>query len=192
MSELINQWLPVAAVIIIFGERMREVFAKRETVRGKTKETLTFNLFMLCGVLIVAAGITEHIVCGRRLWWATFVPGAIMSVFSFVLRRAAIRALGKFWSLHVEMREGHQFVTSGPFAYARHPVYFSMILELLGIGLILNAWFALAGVFVVFIPTMIARVRMEERALVETFGDAYREFMQTTPAIFPIRGRTKK
>lgn len=39
-----------------------------------------------------------------------------MAVASFALRRAAIRALGRFWSLHVEMREGHEFVTTGPFA----------------------------------------------------------------------------
>ena len=188
MNEMIHQWLPIVAVVAVFAERMREVFAKRDTVRGKTKETLTFNLFMLCGVLIVACGIAENVVYSRRLWWVTFIPGAVMSVLSFTIRRSAIRALGKFWSLHVEMREGHQFVKSGPFAYARHPVYFSMILELLGIGLILNAWMALAGVFLVFIPTLIARVRMEECALVEQFGDPYRDYMRTTPAIFPFRG----
>ena len=49
--------LPVAAVLLIFAERMREVFTKRQTVPGKTRETTTFNLFMLCGVL----GSTEKI-----------------------------------------------------------------------------------------------------------------------------------
>lgn len=190
MNEIIHQWLPVVAVVAVFAERMREVFTKRDTVRGETKEKLTFNLFMICGMLIVAGGIAEYFMCGRVLWWVTFIPGAVMSVLSFTIRRSAIRALGKFWSLHVEMREGHEFVTTGPFAHARHPVYFSMILELMGIGLMLNAWVALGAVFLVFIPTMIARVRMEERALVGQFGDAYREYMRTTPAIFPLGRRS--
>ena len=145
---------------------------------------------MLCGVLIVAGGITEYLLRGLALWWPTFLVGVVMAVASFALRRAAIRALGRFWSLHVEMREGHVFVTTGPFAHARHPVYFSMILELLGIGLILNAWISLACVFAIFIPTLLLRLRLEEAALVEQFGDHYREYMRATPAIIPIgRGR---
>ena len=55
----------------------------------------------------------------------------------------------------------------------------------------LNAWFTLAGVFAIFIPTMLTRVRIEERALVEKFGDAYRAYMKTTPAIIPCGSRNK-
>ena len=62
----------------------------------------------------------------------------------FRLRWAAIAALGKFWSLHVEMRENHEFVQSGPFRFMRHPTYFSMILETAALGLICSAWWMLA------------------------------------------------
>jgi protein-S-isoprenylcysteine O-methyltransferase Ste14 len=188
MNEFFQHYLPVIAVLLIFAERMREVFAKRQTVPGKTVEKLTFNLFMLCGVLIVVCGITEYFWRELHLWWPTFAVGAVFSVASFVIRRAAIRALGRFWSLHVEMREGHEFVKTGPFAYARHPVYSSMILELLGIGLILNASFSLIAVFAIFIPTLILRLRIEEAALVEKFGESYREYMRRTPAIVPGAG----
>jgi protein-S-isoprenylcysteine O-methyltransferase Ste14 len=109
----------------------------------------------------------------------------VLSIGSFVIRRSAIRALGRFWSVHVEMRETHEFVQSGPFNYARHPVYFSMILELTGLALVLNAWFTFAAVMLIFIPTLIVRVRIEETALLEQFGNDYREYMRTTPAIFP-------
>ena len=191
MIEQLLHWLPVAAALAVFAERMREVAAKRETVPGKTQEKLTFNLFMLCGVLIVAGGVAEYLLLERKFLWPAFVAGLPLSIASFVIRRSAIRALGRFWSLHVEMREGHEFVQTGPFARARHPVYFSMILELLGTGLMLNAWFVLVGVFAVFIPTMLTRVRIEERALVEKFGDAYRAYMKTTPAIIPCGCRKK-
>ena len=183
--------VPLAAVGVIYLARMSEVFAKREVVAGKRFESVTFRLFMLCGILIVAGGIAEFLLRHSVLWWPTFVAGVACSLASFAIRRAAIRSLGKFWSLHVEMREGHEFVTSGPFAYARHPVYFSMILELLGIGLIVNAWITLAIVFAIFTPTLFARVRIEERALLAQFGDAYKKYMQRTPAIIPrIRAGT--
>jgi protein-S-isoprenylcysteine O-methyltransferase Ste14 len=190
MLYYVNHWLPVVAVLAVFIERIREVFARRDTVPGKRRESTTFNLFLLCGLAMVAGGLTEYFMRGLSLWWPVFLPGAAMSVASFVVRRAAIRALGRFWSLHVEMREGHEFITSGPFAYARHPVYFSMILETLGLALMLGSWITLGLVLLIFVPTLIARVRLEEHALVEKFGDAYRQYMQATPAILPgLSGR---
>lgn len=190
MNTLLH-YLPIITALAAFAERMREVSTKRETVPGKTQEKLTFNLFMFCGIAVVAGGIIEYLLLGLDFWWPTFVIGLSMSIASFVIRRSAIRALGRFWSLHVEMREGHEFVQTGPFARARHPAYFSMILEHFGIALMLNAWFTLAGVFAIFIPTMLIRVRIEERALVEKFGDAYRAYMKTTPAIIPCGSRSK-
>jgi protein-S-isoprenylcysteine O-methyltransferase Ste14 len=192
MPESLYHWLPIFAALAVFGERMREVFARRETVKGRKQESLTFNLFMFCGVFMVVGGITEYLVRGLSLWWPIFIPGVLISISSFALRRAAIRALGRFWSLHVEMREGHEFVTSGPFAYARHPVYFSMILELTGLGLLLGSWITFGIVILIFIPTLVARVKIEEQALVEKFGDAYRHYMQATPAILPgVGGRRR-
>ena len=181
--------IPPVAAVAVFLARMSEVFTKREVVAGKKFESVTFRLFMLCGILIVTGGIAEFCLRPSVLWWPTFAIGIVCSLSSFAIRRSAIRALGKFWSLHVEMREGHEFVTTGPFAYARHPVYFSMILELLGIGLLVNAWITLGVVFVIFTPTLIARVRIEERALLAQFGDAYGKYMQTTPAILPVGRR---
>ena len=181
--------LPLVVAAAFFFARMSEVFAKRDVVAGKKRESVTFRLFMLCGILIISGGAAEFLLRHSVLWWPTFVAGVLCSLVSFAIRRSAIRALGRFWSLHVEMREGHEFVTSGPFAHARHPVYFSMILELLGIGLVLNAWITLVAVFVIFTLTLIARVRIEERALLEQFGDAYAKYMQRTPAILPFGRR---
>jgi protein-S-isoprenylcysteine O-methyltransferase Ste14 len=192
MNTDIAHLLPPAAALAVFFARMSEVFTKREVVAGKKFESVTFRLFMLCGFLIVGGGIAEFYLRHLVLWWPTFAIGVICSLASFAIRRSAIRALGKFWSLHVEMREGHEFVTSGPFAYARHPVYFSMILELLGIGLLMNAWITLGVVFAIFTPTLFARVRIEERALLAQFGDAYAKYMQTTPAILPCTGHGRR
>ena len=106
---------------------------------------------------------------------------------SVVIRRQAIAALGKFWSLHVEIRESHRFVQAGPFRWMRHPTYFSMILELASIGLILNSPWTFLVVNLIFVPTLLLRLRLEEAALVEKFGETYRTYQRTTPALFPYR-----
>jgi protein-S-isoprenylcysteine O-methyltransferase Ste14 len=192
MVDVLLSHLPACAVLVAFLERMREVFTRRDVVAGAKKESLTFRLFMFCGVAIVAGGLAEYYLRGLSLWWPTFLLGLGFSILSFVIRRTAIRALGRFWSLHVEMREGHEFVKTGPFAYVRHPVYSSMVLEILGIGLMLNAWFTLAAVLLVFVPTMLARIRIEEEALITQFGDGYRDYMRSTPALIPAPWRRKE
>jgi protein-S-isoprenylcysteine O-methyltransferase Ste14 len=180
-------WLPVISVGAVYLVRMQELKTKRDTVAGPVAETLTFRLFMLAGTLMLVGSLAEYFWRGERLRWATFLAGWACAVASFAIRRRAIAALGKFWSLHVEIRDNHQFVQSGPFRWVRHPTYFSMILELLVGGLMLNAWYSLAVVSLLFVPTLLLRIKLEETALVDKFGDAYRAYQSSTPALLPYK-----
>ena len=56
------------------------------------------------------------------------------------------------------------------------------------LALICNARFSLLLVLVAFTPVLIMRVRLEEAALMEKFGEAYGEYRRTTPALIPCRG----
>jgi len=185
--KLVAVVIPLASVLAIYGGRLIELAAKRQTVPGKVRETVTLRLFMLVGTLMAVGSIGEFLLLGKRLQWGTFAAGAVLAVASFWIRRRAIASLGRFWSLHVEIRENHQFVRSGPFQWVRHPTYFSMILELLALGLVTNAWFALLVVFLLFPPILAYRVKLEESALTEKFGDAYRDYQRTTPALIPYK-----
>ncbi|MBI3850633.1 MAG: isoprenylcysteine carboxylmethyltransferase family protein [Verrucomicrobia bacterium] len=179
--------VPIASVVSIYLFRMVELKKKRKTIAGPVKESLTLRLFMLAGTVMLLGSITEFLARGQQAYWVTFVAGWICAVFSFVLRRRAITALGKFWSLHVEIRENHEFVQSGPFRWVRHPTYFSMMLELLSASLILQAYMTLAVVTVIFVPALLLRLKLEEAALVEKFGATYREYQLRTPALFPYK-----
>lgn len=180
-----NTVLPILSVVLLVGLRLLELGTNRKTVAGPVKEQMTFWLFMFAGLFLFVFGITEFLVSGRGLYWPTYLIGVVCGIGSFSIRRRAISALGKFWSLHVEIRDNHQFVQSGPFRWMRHPTYFSMILELLAMAFMLNAIYSALVSFVFFVPTLLLRVRLEERALIEKFGDAYCTYQKSTPAIFP-------
>jgi|SRR5580698_6997720 protein-S-isoprenylcysteine O-methyltransferase Ste14 len=180
-------WLPIASVLVIYLARMVELKTKRNTIPGPVRENLTLRLFMLAGTLMLLGSITEFLLRRSTLLWPTFIAGWLCALLSFGIRRKAIAALGRFWSLHVEIRENHQFVQSGPFRWVRHPTYFSMILELVCAGLILNAYVSLIVAALVFIPALLMRLKLEETALVEKFGPAYQDYQRQTPAIFPYK-----
>jgi protein-S-isoprenylcysteine O-methyltransferase Ste14 len=179
--------LPPIAVAIIYFARMKELGARRDTIAGPIRERWSLRLFLLVGTAIWAGALVEYFVRGHRLEWPWFLGGVACGVASFAIRRRAIAALGRFWSLHVEIREEHQFVKDGPFRWMRHPTYFSMLLELISVTLILQATFCLALVPFLYLPALAYRLRLEEPALVAKFGDRYRDYMRTTPAILPWR-----
>src|SRR5262245_16885172 len=180
-------WLPIASVGAIVLARLTELRTKRDTIRGFVRENLTLRLFILIGTLVCAGGIVEFLLRQERLRWGPYVLGMLCGGLSVWVRRKAIAALGRFWSLHVEIRPNHEFVQSGPFRWMRHPTYFSMILELLAIGLILNAVVALVVGLALFAPILCWRINLEEAALVEKFGERYRQYLRTTPALLPYK-----
>jgi protein-S-isoprenylcysteine O-methyltransferase Ste14 len=66
----------------------------------------------------------------------------------------------------------------------RHPIYLGHVCEVLGwcVGTGLMPLYALAGFAVV---TGILMIRIEDRELEQRFGEAYREYRRTVPAVIP-------
>ena len=59
-------------------------------------------------------------------------------------------------------------------------------------GFILNARYSFLLIPLIFVPALVLRLKLEEAALLQKFGETYRAYQKTTPAIFPIRWpRTK-
>jgi protein-S-isoprenylcysteine O-methyltransferase Ste14 len=184
----VSRFIPIFVAVAIYIVRLREIKAKRDVIAGKVRENLTLLLFMIVGSVTFLGALAEYWLRGATFAWPWLITGVLCSICSFWLRWKAIAALGKFWSLHVEIRENHEFIRSGPFRWMRHPTYFSMILELVSFCLVLNAFYTLLIVPFIFLPALLLRLRIEEAALVEKFGDAYREYQAVTPILFPYKG----
>lgn len=180
-------YVPIILATAVYLVRMREILTRRDTIAGPVRENWTLRLFFLVGTAMTLGSLAEYLMADRPISWMAVVTGVVCAIVSFRLRWRAISALGRFWSLHVEIRENHEFVQSGPFRFMRHPTYFSMILELLSFGLIFNAWWMLLLIPVAFVPVLIMRLRLEEPALVEKFGDAYRDYQRRVPMLLPYK-----
>lgn len=71
-------------------------------------------------------------------------------------------------------------VTTGPFRYARNPIYAGDVMLLLGLAqLSLNIWFVILAVAFAFLVRRLA-ILPEERHLEARFGDAYRAYKDRT------------
>ncbi|MBN1162038.1 MAG: isoprenylcysteine carboxylmethyltransferase family protein [Dehalococcoidales bacterium] len=70
--------------------------------------------------------------------------------------------------------------TSGVYRYSRHPMYLSMIFVYLAVSVAAASWlFFIITVATFFLQSY--QVSKEERFCLDTYGSAYRDYMETTP-----------
>ena len=99
---------------------------------------------------------------------------------------AAIRTLGRQWSLAARVVEGHKLVTQGPYSIVRNPIYTGMFGMLLATGLAVSHWIGLALAVVMFAIGTFIRVRSEERLLREMFAAEFDEYARRVTAVVPF------
>lgn len=121
-----NFFIPIVSVLAITVLRCSELATKRDVIAGRVFEKTTLRLLIINGFVVLFAALLEYVLRDGTLTPLPYAIGVACGVASFVLRRRAIAALGRFWSLHVEMRETHQLVKEGPFRWVRHPAYLSI------------------------------------------------------------------
>ncbi len=115
-----------------------------------------------------------------RTWLTAAAMGAAAGMFFW-----AARTMGANWSIMARMRPGHELVTSGPFAYLRHPIYLAMLLFLLGVAAATGHERALWLAVPVFVLGTLIRTRREEALLRAQFGAAYADYSARVKRFIP-------
>ena len=104
---------------------------------------------------------------------------------SIYLFAASSRALGRNWSLVARTRGDHELVRVGPYAWVRHPIYLGMLLFLFGLAAALGHWAQTVIAVPIFLAGTAIRTRTEDGLLEQSFGNAFRDYRRSTPAIIP-------
>jgi protein-S-isoprenylcysteine O-methyltransferase Ste14 len=66
----------------------------------------------------------------------------------------------------VQSARDHHVVSTGPYAFVRHPMYSGITLFFLGVPLLLGSWWG-AAIALLFVVLFAIRTRIEERALID-------------------------
>ena len=116
---------------------------------------------------------------------AALVTGAIVACVSLLLFRLTHKALGRMWSVSLQLKIGHQLVTSGIYRHLRHPMYSAFWLMALAQLLLLPNWIAGLSGLAGFGTLFFLRIQAEEDMLEEAFGQQYRDYRNTTKRVVP-------
>jgi protein-S-isoprenylcysteine O-methyltransferase Ste14 len=146
----------------LLTERMRPMLRDDQPAADK-KFILTFGLVAL--IWLVTIGMDERM-------HASDVPvalqalGLAMLVIStcfimWVMRENSFAAT----IVRLQPERGHRVVSTGPYAFVRHPMYSGTVLFFVGVPLLLGSWWGVA-MSPLFVVLFAFRVAIEERVLI--------------------------
>jgi len=114
---------------------------------------------------------------------AALAAGCALNAWALVERRR--RSSGEF-----QLEQPQSVVTTGPYAFSRHPMYVGWWFIHLGVGVMRGSAWVAATVPVAALVEHFGGVVVEERALAREFGDAYAEYRGRVPRYLGRWGRS--
>jgi protein-S-isoprenylcysteine O-methyltransferase Ste14 len=145
----------------------------RERMRGPIQSTqkpwdkaLLAVVLVLCIAMFIVAGLdavryrTSHM----PLWLEVLgAAGIVLGLYMFhVVMRTNSYATAV---VRIQSERGHQVISTGPYAFVRHPMYSGAVCYFIGIALLLGSWYALA-IAAVVIALFGLRAVWEENTLI--------------------------
>ena len=115
------------------------------------------------------------------LRWA----GVVILIASLYLFWQAHHDLGRNWSPSLQIREDHELIGNGLYAYIRHPMYASQMVFIIAQVLLLNNCIAGVGGVVPFLVLYFSRVPIEEKKMLAQFGEKYEAYTARTGRVVP-------
>lgn len=166
---------------------MASLWSDRTEARPGLQSEVLYRIVALAGTLLlfVAPRYFKH---GARLWAA---PAAVswflvgLTAAGFVFCWWARIHLGRMWSSTVTRKAEHRIVTTGPYAWVRHPIYTGIIVAASALAALQGTVTAVVGFALIFVSMWI-KARLEERFLRQELGpEKYDAYARGTGMLFP-------
>ncbi len=109
----------------------------------------------------------------------------LLSVVGIAIAIWARATLADNWSGRATLREGHELIQTGPYAFVRHPIYTGLLLAFLGTALMRCSPRSFLGV-AVFLAVFVWKIRMEDGFLRAEFGAKFEDYRRRVKALVPF------
>jgi protein-S-isoprenylcysteine O-methyltransferase Ste14 len=191
LTPAISKGIFVFLVVFWYIIRVRYARRSRRTPIARTARGARENILLT--ISLTGLGILPLVYVATsvpRFANQTFHPalawvGLVFAVAALVLFYLTHRALGRNWSVSLDVRESHELVTEGIYRNVRHPMYSAFWLWAVAQALLLPNWVGGVAGLIGFGTLFFGRVSCEERLMVESFGQEYRDYMSRTARIIP-------
>jgi len=122
-----------------------------------------------------------------QLWPSGLWPfwlGAGVTIAGLLFAVWAREHLGRNWSRSVTIKQGHELITTGPYAVVRHPIYTGILTGFLGMAIAMSQVRGFTSFVLIFLALWL-KLRMEEQFMRSQFGETYSTYARQTAALVP-------
>ena len=119
-------------------------------------------------------------------WDYLTIIGSVLIIAGSIFRILSILTLGKHFTATVRTQDKQEIVQHGAYKYIRHPSYLGAYLAVIGTTIFMHTYISIAFAIVAMFLAYWYRIKVEEVALVEDFGNAYTEYQKKTKRMIPL------
>lgn len=165
-------------------KKKRGILLKSQPIRSLTERAVSFaGALWTLSLVVYALALSPmdlHIHFPAWMRWA----GAAAMLACFPLSAWVFATMDMEFSPHLDLLDDHRLVTSGPYAYVRHPLYSTLFLFAAATTLLsADLFVAVAALIVCLVLT--CRIATEEAMMEKRFGKCYQEYRKATGALMP-------
>ncbi|MFT3750236.1 MAG: isoprenylcysteine carboxylmethyltransferase family protein [Agriterribacter sp.] len=175
-------------IIWFLSEILLNRFLRSRASDKRDMDKNSLSIIWITIIVSITAAIYISGICPLPIFshYYYVYAGIVIIIAGILLRFTAIISLGKFFTVDVTIRQGHTLKKDGLYKYLRHPSYFASLLSFIGFGISLNNWLSLIIITISIIIAFHIRVKVEEKALTEQFGEEYIAYKKTTSGFIPF------
>ncbi|NUR31690.1 MAG: isoprenylcysteine carboxylmethyltransferase family protein [Catenulispora sp.] len=180
-------WLSIAGVVVwgLYEVTLRRKDEETASWEGGEEDRRSTSLLMASYLVAVLLVITlQNAGVGTVPTGARWI-GVAMVAAGLGLRAWGMAVLGRFYTRTLRVTGGHRIVQEGPYSVIRHPGYAGSLLVWTGYCLGVGNWIALLVVAALMLLAYSWRISSEERMLVASFGEGYRDYQERTARLIP-------
>jgi protein-S-isoprenylcysteine O-methyltransferase Ste14 len=163
-------WIAVGVFWAVSAIGLKPV-AKAQSAGSRLAEVI---YLVLAGFLLFGRWpVTE--VLHRRVFPQTIAmqwTGLLITGAGAVIAILARAVLGANWSGRATIKQGHELIRKGPYAFVRHPIYTGLLLAVIGTAVAFGEIRHLLAIPLTLRGFWI-KIQEEERLLAEQFGEQY-------------------
>jgi protein-S-isoprenylcysteine O-methyltransferase Ste14 len=167
-----NAWIFVIPMLIISFSDMRVTAARESGQSGDFKLTGKEKRIINAVFLPLIVSFVYAVFLPLRLGTAWLYSGLVIYLLGVVFSIVAV--------LNFAASPKDKVITKGVYSISRNPMYISLILMQIGLGIICSSWLYLLLTLVLLI-LLNENLSAEERYCLYRYGDSYREYRNKTP-----------
>lgn len=173
------------ALFILFFTQPPLVIMEVKEKSKNDRYSILFILIMFAVGLIATIIDWGYIKKGQTGSYIAKSIGVLFILLGLFLRIISIQLLGKQFTATVQIVQKHTLIIKGPYKIVRHPSYLGAFLVILGIPIFLESFFGIVTSFISMLIAYYCRIRVEEKTLVNYFGNQYKQYQQRSKKMFP-------